>query len=588
MSIRISDKDYSDVKVMVRVRPFLPKEVAVSAKKNQALTTCVSASGGVLSLWESQTDETDFIFLPPRQPKEAFLYHGVLWSVPADQHLTTTPYADQSLVYDVAGKPALHDVLDGNNACIMTYGQTGTGKTYTVFGNREEPGIAPRMLSDLFLAVEKSKAADPHRRIEVHLTFYEIYGEKVRDLCTKRAEDAKDICPMIRQHPTRGVYIDNVGRYLVESDEMAMRLTTRGHERRRKATGSAWDASSRSHAILKLEIRQIHPLLDELTESSVHLLDAAGSEKIKITGCPIPLSEAKNINMSLSTLRKVFDTLIDNQSIKNRKNHRVPPFRESVLTWCLSDCLGGNCKTQMIATISPHEMNMEDTLGTLRYALRLKALTCRVRKNTERLTTSIECLKEEMAFLQERLSDPKYTESSMKAELKGAIATRLTECQQLEAHTSNTSPSPPAPALVTEQSATDVQETEVDSSAPHRQLFREAFIQRAELPALSDDQFGQELSELCAAREALQRETDRLQAELLLQSKWQEEYCREVDVSMMRVEDDIAERDATIESLQRELAALHQSSLPRSKIDTTPKILSTPKASKPPLKSAKR
>ena len=589
MSISVLNAFGSDVRVMVRVRPFLPMEVEHTTKKNQALTPCVSSSRDVLSVWEPRTDETDFIFLS--HPKEAFLFNDIFWSVPVEQHLSTTPFADQSHVYNVVGKPAVRDVLDGYNACIMTYGQTGTGKTYTVFGTEGEPGIAPRLLSDLFGSIEALKAADPHRRIEIHLTFFELYCEKVKDLCTKRAEDAQDVPPKIRQHPTRGIFIDSIGRYLIDSLAKATRLTVRGNERRRKATGLTRCMSSRSHAVLQLEVRQIHPILDELTESSIYLLDAAGNEKIKASGGggpPLSLSEAKNINQSLSTLRKVFDTLIDNQLLKSRRHHRLPPFRESVLTYCLSDCLGGNCKTQMIATLSPHEMNFEETLSTLRYALRVKSITCRPKANKERLTAWIECLKEEMTVLQQKLNDPKTTESCMKVELAKEIAVRSEECQHLEEHTSNSSPSPPAPVSTAEQSTTDVQETELGSgpcpptSAPHRQLFREAFIHSAELLALSDDQFAQQLSEVSAVRDALQRDTERLQAELLLQSKWQEEYSREVDVSMTRLEVDIAERDATIEALQRELAALQQRSMAHSVVRSNAKV------SKSVHKSAKK
>jgi kinesin family protein 3/17 len=111
-----------------------------------------------------------------------------------------------------------------------------------------------------------------------------------------------------------------------------------------------------------------------------------------------------NINLSLSTLRKVIDTLIDNSKFKaNSPKRHVPPFRESVLTWVLSDSLGGNSKTMMMTAISPHKVNEEETIGTLRYALRAKAIVCSAKVNEEKSSALVSSMKDEIMKLQAQL-----------------------------------------------------------------------------------------------------------------------------------------------------------------------------------------
>ena len=422
MSIEMWSATSSDVRVMVRVRPFLAEEIENAIEVQRCLDPCISVSGRQLSVWGPRGVDADFI---SRKPKEAFTFHQVFWSVPTEQHLTMTPYADQSHVYGVAGKPAVRDVLDGYNTCIMTYGQTGSGKTYTVFGTEEEPGIAPRLLSEFFLAVEASTAANPILGIEVHLAFYEIYCEKVTDLCTP-SEEVEAVHPKIRKHPLRGVYLDSVRRYLVDSAENAMQLVSKGRNRRRKVDSTADHFRSKFHAVLQMDVRQIRPHLDEVVHSSIYLLDSAGSDKLKLRdGGP---SRPHGINQSLTTLRKVIDILVENKDVKSFKHQRLPPVRESVLTYCMSDCLGGNCRTQMIATVSPHENNFEDSISNLRYANRSQGIVCRPGNNTQRLTVVMDTLRAEISSMSQKLNE----NSSLRESVQREIATLLEECEQLE------------------------------------------------------------------------------------------------------------------------------------------------------------
>eukprot|EP00662_Eupelagonemidae_sp_cell21_P019813 gene19813-773_t len=151
------------------------------------------------------------------------------------------------------------------------------------------------------------------------------------------------------------------------------------------------DVSSRSHAVLQVSLKQKNPLTGRATLSNVNLVDLAGSERNKLSGSEgVRLEEATRINLSLSTLRRVIDALIENQRRKKAQPKVVPPLRESLLTWLLGggECLGGNSKTMMIAT----------------YAHKAKEIVCNVRRNDERGAVIVSALRAEMERLRGELS----------------------------------------------------------------------------------------------------------------------------------------------------------------------------------------
>lgn len=183
----------------------------------------------------------------------------------------------------------------------------------------------------------------------------------------------------------------------VEDAETAKRLIEKGTNERAMAETKMNAHSSRSHAIFQICITQKDPLRGTQKTSFINLVDLAGSEKISMSGVTgQALKEALNINKSLSTLRRVFDVLIENSQ---QKKQMVPPFRDSILTHVLTDSLGGNSKTQMIAAVSPHEVNLEDSLHTLRYANQAKAIVCEAKVNEEKSAEMVEAMKDEIEKL---------------------------------------------------------------------------------------------------------------------------------------------------------------------------------------------
>ncbi|KPI89439.1 putative kinesin [Leptomonas seymouri] len=325
-------------------------------------------------------------------------------------------YDDQQRVYDFIG-PRMHDaVMSGFNACLFAYGQTGSGKSYSMIGPNEaltaavanakglssstksntnnmsittlasaERGIMPRLFTDLFRRMHEERDKDETVTFTVEVSFLEIYCEKVRDLlaiaglavpdnagCTKASPSTGG--PLrIRQHPSLGPYVEGLIHLKVRDEESVLKHLLNGLRDRATAGTSMNEHSSRSHAILQLRVTKVLADTDENTGavvtraciSKATMVDLAGSERVSQSGVTGDrFEEAKNINLSLSTLGRVIQQLSEKQSGK----HVVPAYRDSVLTWLLSDSLGGNSKTMMLATVAPSAYCYQQTLNTLRFA----------------------------------------------------------------------------------------------------------------------------------------------------------------------------------------------------------------------------
>ena len=392
--------DDNAVRVMVRVRLFNGREMDISTRKKEKLRPCVRMRGNTCAVIEYFKDEKGY---PHEREREAFEYSECFWSIPTAQYASDNAVATQLSVYEKSGKMALQHALQGFNVCVFAYGQTGSGKTFSMLGSDAEPGISPRLVDDLFVATAKRKELQPSLHIVVEIMFFEIYNEKVRDLFNKQSKSGDYEAPRIRTHRTRGVYVDGLFRKEVTDAETTKALIEKGTKERAMAETKMNAHSSRSHAVFQICITTKDPLRGTQCTSLVNLVDLAGSEKISLSGVTgQAMKEAMNINKSLSTLRRVFDVLIENTQ---QKKQMVPPFRDSVLTHVLTDSLGGNSKTQMLATISPHEANLEDTLQTLRYANQAKAIVCDARVNEEKSAEMVEAMKDEIEKLRRMMAE---------------------------------------------------------------------------------------------------------------------------------------------------------------------------------------
>lgn len=391
----------NNVRVMVRVRPFNKREMEISQKQGQEHPDCViHMRDNTCVVMEHFRDDKGFA---QSKEREAFQFDECFWSLPAGVGDSDKPFADQKFVYERSGLLALNAAFDGFNTCLFAYGQTGSGKTHSMLGNDADPGISPRMVDDLFARIEKESKLTTTTKFVVECMFYEVYNEKVRDLFNKETKTGNYDAPKIRQHPTKGTYVEGLIRKETKTAAETKALLEKGSKERAMSATKMNAHSSRSHAIFQIALTQNRAQTGTQRAATINLVDLAGSEKVRDSGVTGEgFQEAKNINLSLSTLRKVIDCLIDNATSKKKK---VPPFRESVLTYVLSDSLGGNSRTMMMSAVSPHEVNTEDTLNTLRYALRAKAIVCNATVNEEKSAKMMDAMKDELRKLREALAN---------------------------------------------------------------------------------------------------------------------------------------------------------------------------------------
>ncbi|NXD31570.1 KIF1C protein, partial [Spelaeornis formosus] len=375
----------ASVKVAVRVRPFSARESSRQAKcviQMQGNTTCITN---------------------PKLPKEAtkhFTFDYSYWSHTSEEDPN---FASQRRVYQDIGEEMLAHAFEGYNVCILAYGQTGAGKSYTMMG-RQEPGqrgIIPQLCEDLFARV--AREGSPELSFSVEVSYLEIYCERVRDLLNPKSRGGL----RVREHPLLGPYVQDLSRLAVASFADIADLMDSGNKARTVAATNMNETSSRSHAVFTIVFsqRRQDPLSDLTTEkvSRISLVDLAGSERADASGAKgIRLKEGANINKSLTTLGKVISALAEATSKKKKPD--FIPYRDSVLTWLLKENLGGNSRTAMIAALSPADSNYEETLSTLRYADRTKQIRCHAVVNEDPNARLIRELREEVTRLRELLS----------------------------------------------------------------------------------------------------------------------------------------------------------------------------------------
>lgn len=380
----------------------------------------------------------------------------------------------QDALFSVIGEKVIDNAFRGYNCCIFAYGQSGSGKTFTMMGDSENLGLIPRICQALYDRQENSNGLPIYEvtvTYKVELSYMEIYSEEVQDLLVKNRQ-VNGL--RVRQHPEFGPYVEGLSQVLVENYASIKKLIDQGNKARTTASTGLNDRSSRSHAILTLYFTQLidEPGLGKRREvvSKINLVDLAGSERVEASGVTgINFKEAININKSLSTLGLIISKLAE-QSVQSAKHHdRSPsptgksspkaspkaspimkklssatkkkgspllpnrksiikgepaehvehvPFRDSTLTWILRDSLGGNSKTYMIATVSPSAMNYSETLSTLRYASNAKQIINIVKINEDPSDKLIRVLKGEIDSLRLQLATKGGDSTTSAAELK--------------------------------------------------------------------------------------------------------------------------------------------------------------------------
>lgn len=356
-----------------------------------------------------------------------------------------SPAADQSMIFDDVVKPILDEMLAGYNCTIFAYGQTGTGKTYTMSGDMTErlgflsdaAGIIPRVLQTLFNKLEGDDTENC-----VRCSFIELYNEELRDLLSPEDGVKLKIFDDTSRKGHATTVVQGVEERHILSAADGIKRLQEGSVRRQVAATKCNDLSSRSHTVFTITVHVKKPgengAEDYLSLGKLNLVDLAGSENIQRSGAENKrAAEAGLINKSLLTLGRVINALVD------RSSHI--PYRESKLTRLLQDSLGGRTKTCIIATISPAKSNLEETISTLDYAFRAKNIRNKpqinqvINKKTllKEFTAEIEKLKSELIVTRQRsgvyLSNEAYEEMTVQSESRRILAEeQATKLEMLE------------------------------------------------------------------------------------------------------------------------------------------------------------
>ncbi|KAJ9224971.1 hypothetical protein DTO027B5_2457 [Paecilomyces variotii] len=342
-----------------------------------------------------------------------------------------SPAADQAIIFEDVVAPILNEMLSGYNCTIFAYGQTGTGKTYTMSGDMtdtlgllsDNAGIIPRVLYALFRKLEETDST-------VKCSFIELYNEELRDLLS--AEDNSKL-KIFENEGKKGhsgsTMVQGMEETYIDSAHAGIKLLQRGSHRRQVAATKCNDLSSRSHTVFTITVftkRVSESGEENIGSAKLNLVDLAGSENIGRSGAENKRAvEAGLINKSLLTLGRVINALVD-------KSSHIP-YRESKLTRLLQDSLGGQTKTCIIATISNSRSNLEETISTLDYAFRAKNIRNRPQINLamskktllREYTYEIEKLKSDLIATRHRngvyLSTEAYEEMTVESESRRIV-----------------------------------------------------------------------------------------------------------------------------------------------------------------------
>ena len=283
------------------------------------------------------------------------------------------------------------------NSSCFAYGQTGSGKTYTMMGELallpgglDERGLAPRMIEHLFSKIAEAEDSGGGREIlrySCRASVLEIYNETITDLLNPSLTNL-----MIREDPTKGIYVDGLSEKEVLNVNDVMQLMQRGHNNRHVGETNMNARSSRSHSVFTFVVERTSKSRDRseggssgvtgVVSSRLNLIDLAGSERVKggaLGGSQAQgdhFKEACHINQSLTTLGRVIMELVESQRVGGDKPHttRHIPYRDSRLTFLLQDSLGGNAKSLIIANVSSSSLCAAETVSTLQFVSRAKCI----------------------------------------------------------------------------------------------------------------------------------------------------------------------------------------------------------------------
>ncbi|XP_050195093.1 kinesin-like protein KIF18A [Myiozetetes cayanensis] len=362
MTAAKEDEVRNHVKVVVRVRPETQKE------KQKNFSRVVHVIDQHVLVFDPKEEEVSFFKgkrlthrdINKRQRKDLkFMFDAVFDEM-----------SSQLEVFEHTTKTLIKDFLNGYNCTVLAYGATGAGKTHTMLGSPQDPGVMYLTMMTLYNRMDQIKE-DKIR--DVAVSYLEIYNEQIRDLLVSSGPLA------VREDARQGVIVQGLTLHQPKSAEEILQILDYGNKNRTQHPTHTNASSSRSHAVFQIYLQQQDKTANinqNVRIAKMSLIDLAGSERASATSARgARFVEGTNINRSLLALGNVINALADPKCKKHI------PYRNSKLTRLLKDSLGGNCRTVMIAAVSPSSLFYDDTYNTLRYASRAKDIKPSLKNN---------------------------------------------------------------------------------------------------------------------------------------------------------------------------------------------------------------
>ncbi|KFV89959.1 Kinesin-like KIF18A, partial [Eurypyga helias] len=392
----------SHVKVVVRVRPESQKE------KDGNFSKVVHVVDQHILVFDPKEEEVSFFH------GKRLTHRDINKRVKKDlKFVFDAVFAESSSqleVFEHTTKSLVDGFLNGYNCTVFAYGATGAGKTYTMLGSPEDPGVMYLTMMTLYNCMDQIKE---DKICDIAVSYLEVYNEQIRDLLVNSGPLA------VREDSQKGVVVQGLTLHQPKSAEEILQMLDFGNKNRTQHPTDVNASSSRSHAVFQIYLRQKEKtasINQNVRVAKMTLIDLAGSERATATNAKgARFREGTNINRSLLALGNVINALADP---KSKKQHI--PYRNSKLTRLLKDSLGGNCRTIMIAAVSPSSMFYDDTYNTLKYANRAKDIKSALKSNVVSLDSHISQYvkicdeqKKEILMLKEKLREYEEKQASI-------------------------------------------------------------------------------------------------------------------------------------------------------------------------------
>ena len=326
-----------------------------------------------------------------------------------------TPSMSNKDIFEKLIKQNLINLLKGINVSIFAYGQTSTGKTFTMKGEKSNEGLIPLSIKEIFNSLNNKESSISKYLVKV--SYIEIYNETVNDLIDPSKKNLE-----IRESGNKGIFVNNLSEISVNNLEKAMQLLNKGESNRIIAETKLNEKSSRSHTIFKINIefymKEKNNNKEKKYNSQLNLVDLAGSENVSKAKCEgIRIKEGGNINKSLLALSNVINKLSQN-------NKSFVNYRDSKLTRLLQTSLGGNSKTTIICTMVDDNSHYSETLNTLHFGIKAKNIKTIVKVNEVindkgKIAMENQALRNKIKMLEKLINDKKSLKENNNEENKG-------------------------------------------------------------------------------------------------------------------------------------------------------------------------